>query len=188
VLPLAAHITSGIALRFYRRRIALRRYGAESHSDRKHIPWPSVSGTSKLGYALLPLLGFHLFAARGLPLYLHGDSALVNLSFISHGFAVHPVVSTVGFSAMIAVGTWHVVWGWARWLGLAPRQGQSSTAEQALIKRRRWYQVNGVAAGLASLWMGGGLGVVGTAGKVAGWVGREYDELYRALPILGRWA
>ncbi|KAF2500697.1 hypothetical protein BU16DRAFT_557153 [Lophium mytilinum] len=188
VLPLFAHVASGIALRLYRRRIALRRYGAESLSDRRHIPWPPISGTSKLGYALVPLLGFHMLAARGLPMYLHGDSALVNLSYLSHGFALHPVVSSAGFTALITVGAWHVVWGWARWLGLAPRHGQSSGAEQELVKKQRWYQVNGLAAAVAALWMAGGLGVVGRAGKVAGWVGREYDELYRALPVLGRFA
>lgn len=192
LLPVATHVASGIALRFHRRSIALRRYGAESHSDRKHIPWPPISGTSKLGYALVPLLAFHMFAARGLPVYVHGDSALINLSYISHGFALHPVISTVGFVAMITVGVPHVVWGWARWLGVPPTKGPKGSQERAVTKKRRWYQVNAIVAAVATLWMAGGLGVVGRAGKVAGWVGREYDDLYRSLyrswPILGRWA
>jgi hypothetical protein len=37
-LPLVAHITLGIALRLYRPRKALQRYGAETTSDRKTIP------------------------------------------------------------------------------------------------------------------------------------------------------
>ncbi|KAJ4307405.1 hypothetical protein N0V94_009734, partial [Neodidymelliopsis sp. IMI 364377] len=58
-LPLLAHIASGIGLRLYRRRQALLRYGAETRTDKRSIPWPPLSGTSALGYVLLPLASFH---------------------------------------------------------------------------------------------------------------------------------
>ncbi|KAH7400821.1 hypothetical protein DE146DRAFT_654062 [Phaeosphaeria sp. MPI-PUGE-AT-0046c] len=185
VLPLAAHITSGIALRLYRRRKALQRYGAETHRDRKTIPWPALSGTSALGYVLTPLAGFHVWTTRILPLYAHGDSSLINLSYISHGFALHPIISFAGFSALISVGTWHFVWGAAKWMGFAPSQVSANEEQKSLVRKRRWYGINVVSAVVTGLWLAGSLGIVGRDGKVEGWIGKEYDELYRYIPFLG---
>tara|TARA_R110002003_G_scaffold121_37_gene10958 strand:- start:24102 stop:25118 length:1017 start_codon:yes stop_codon:yes gene_type:complete len=184
-LPLVAHVASGIALRLYRRRQALQRYGAETRGDRRTIPWPALSGTSALGYALVPLAGFHAWTTRILPLYAHGDSSLINLSYISHGFASHPFISFTGFAALVSIGTWHVVWGAAKWLGWAPSQVSANESQKGLVRKRRWYTINGISAVVAGLWLAGGLGVVGRDGKVVGWIGKEYDELYRYIPFLG---
>jgi hypothetical protein len=188
-IPFMAHISSGIALRFYRRRQALRRYGAESHRDRKKIPWPPVSGTSMLGYALTMLTGFHIWSTRILPLYMHGDSSLISLEYISHGFKLHPLVSFAGFSALVGVGTWHITWGWARWLGLTPNQVTDTDSRRHLIKKRRWYGINAASILVTGLWLAGGLGIVGRGGKTDGWIGKEFDELYgaisRVIPIFG---
>ena len=185
-LPLLAHATSGIVLRLYRRSQALKRYGAETRTDKRTIPWPALSGTSLLGYALVPFAGFHVWTTRILPLYAHGDSSLINLSYISHGFALHPAVSFAGFSAMVSLGVLHFVWGAARWLGLAPSQVRSTQEQRDLVRKRRWYVANGISAALTALWWAGGLGVVGRGGSVVGWVGKEYDELYRYIPVIGR--
>lgn len=185
-LPLVAHISSGIALRFYRRRQALRRYGAETQRDRKTIPWPAVSGTSLLGYMLIPLAGFHAWTTRILPLYMHGDNSLISLSYISHGFALHPFISFAGFTALIGVGAWHTTWGWARWLGLAPDQVTDMDSRRQMIKKRRWYGFNAVSALVAGLWLAGSLGIVGRGGKTTGWIGKEFDELYNSMPLIRR--
>lgn len=185
-VPLVAHIVSGVALRFYRRRQALQRYGAETRNDRRTIPWPQLSGTSALGYALVPLAGFHVWTTRILPLYAHGDSSLINLSYISHGFALHPFVSFAGFTALVGVGVWHFAWGAAKWLNLAPSQVKSSESQNALVRKRRWYIINGLSAAVSALWLAGSLGIVGRDGEVIGWIGKEYDELYKYIPILGR--
>ncbi|KAF2871937.1 hypothetical protein BDV95DRAFT_493248 [Massariosphaeria phaeospora] len=185
-LPLAVHIVSGIALRLYRRRQALTRYGAETQRDRKTIPWPAVSGTSALGYALVPLAGFHFWSTRILPMYMHGDNSLISLSYISHGFWRHPLVSFAGFTALVGIGTWHITWGWAKWLGLSPTQVKESESRRNLIKKRRWYGINAVSALVTALWLAGGLGIVGRGGKTDGWIGREFDQLYDTMPILGR--
>lgn len=185
VIPLAAHITSGIALRLYRRRKALQRYGAETLRDRKTIPWPALSGTSALGYVLTPLAGFHVWTTRILPLYAHGDSSLINLSYISHGFALHPIISFAGFSALVSVGAWHIVWGAAKWMGFAPSQVSVYEEQKTLVRKRRWYAINTVSAIVAGLWLAGSLGIVGRDGKVDGWIGKEYDELYNYIPFLG---
>ena len=184
-IPLVAHVASGIALRLYRRRQALKRYGAETRLDKRSIPWPALSGTSALGYALVPLAAFHVWTTRLLPLYLHGDNSLISLSYIAHGFAAHPVLSFAGFSALIAVGTWHTVWGAAKWLGLTPAQVSLQDDHRDLTRKRRWYGVNAVAAAVAGLWLSGGLGVVGRGAKTVGWIGKEFDELYKYVPLMG---
>ncbi|KAH7139478.1 hypothetical protein B0J11DRAFT_422820 [Dendryphion nanum] len=186
-IPLIAHVSSGIALRFYRRSQALRRYGAETHQDKRKIPWPALSGISALGYGLIPLAGFHVWTTRLLPLYMHGDSSLINLSYISHGFASHPFVSFSGFTVLAGVGAWHFVWGAAKWLGLTPNQVAYSDSSRDLIKKRRWYSINALSAFVAGIWLAGGLAVVGRDGKTDGWIGREFDELYKTIPLIGRW-
>ncbi|KAF2644672.1 hypothetical protein P280DRAFT_487232 [Massarina eburnea CBS 473.64] len=186
-VPLAVHITSGIALRFYRRRQALTRYGAETHRDRKKIPWPTLSGTSALGYALIPMAGIHLWTTRIFPVYMHSDNSMISLSYISHGFASHPLVSFAGFTAMITVGAWHFTWGWAKWAGLSPTQVSETELEKHVVSKRRWYGINLVSALVAALWLAGGLGIVGKDGKTGGWIGREYEELYNSMPLIGRW-
>ncbi|KAF2464716.1 uncharacterized protein BDR25DRAFT_271345 [Lindgomyces ingoldianus] len=184
-LPLMAHVSSGIALRLYRRHQTLRRYGAETHRDKKTIPWPAVSGTSALGFALIPLAGFHMLTTRMMPMYMHGDSSLINLSYISHGFSLHPFVSFAGFTALVGVGAWHITWGWAKWLRLCPTQATATGSRRHLVKKRRWYAINALSAVVAGLWLAGGLGIVGRGGKTTGWIGREFDELYKSMPLLG---
>jgi hypothetical protein len=185
-IPLIAHISSGVALRFYRRSQALHRYGAETHGDKRKIPWPPLSGTSLLGHLLVPIAGFHVWSTRILPLYMHGDSSMISLSYISHGFSLYPFISFAGFSALIGIGAWHFTWGWAKWLGYVPSQITDTDSRRHLRRKRRWYIINAVAATLAGLWMGGGLGIVGRGGKTIGWIGREFDELYNSMPLIGR--
>ncbi|KAH3917545.1 hypothetical protein HBI56_109260 [Parastagonospora nodorum] len=183
-IPLVAHVTSGIALRLYRRRQALLRYGAETKTDRRTIPWPALSGTSALGYALVPLASFHVWTTRLLPLYAHGDSSLINLSYISHGFAKHPIISFSGFTALVGIGAWHFVWGAAKWLGFAPSQISAHESQKSLVRKRRWYGINAISAVVAGLWLAGSLGIVGRDGHVIGWIGKEYDDLYSYIPFL----
>jgi Protein of unknown function (DUF1691) len=183
-LPLLAHIGSGVALRLYRRHQLAKRYGYENHEQRQRLRGPSVSGTSLLGYILLPLVTGHVFINRVIPVWIEGDSSGVGLGFVSHGFAKQGVLSFAGYSALIAVGAWHFVWGGAHWLGFTPR---SISADRAGAKKRRLYTLNALSAGVAGLWMAGGLGVVGRGGATGGWVGRGYDELYSRIPVVGRW-
>lgn len=186
-LPLIAHVTSGLALRFYRRRQALQRYGAETRTDKRSIPWPALTGTSLLGYTLLPLASFHVWTTRILPMYMHGDSSLISLSYISHGFATHPFVSFAGFTALVATAVCHFAWGLAHWKGWKPSQVSAHSEHTDLDKKRRWYVINGLAATVTGLWLAGGLGVVGKAGKTVGWIGKEFDELYAYIPFLHSW-
>ena len=190
IAPLVAHIGSGIALRIYRRNLNAKRYGAETEAQRRQFStelWPTLSGISKLGYLGLPLLLGHTFINRGIPNQLPGGSSNINLSYVSHAFAKHPIVSFAGFAALISVTVFHTTWGWAKWLGFTPDQTTTMGAERQLVKKRRWYIINGVAAAMTALWMAGGFGVIGRAGEAGGWVGRQYDQMYQRIPIIGKW-
>lgn len=190
IIPLAAHISSGLALRLYRRNINAKRYGAETHDQRVQFSkqlWPKVSGTSALGFAATWLVAGHAIINRVVPAYHPGGSSSINLGYVSHAFAKHPVVSYAGFAALISVFSWHFCWGWAKWLGYSPDQVIEGGPDRQVWRKRRSYAINGVSAALAGLWMAGGFGVVGRAGEVSGWVGREYDVIYRSIPLIGRW-
>lgn len=77
--------------------------------------------------------------------------------------------------------------GWAKWLNLTPASVTVGGAEGQMLRKRRWYIVNAVSALAAGLWMAGSLGVVGRGGRVEGWIGKEYDELYKTIPLIGGW-
>ena len=190
IIPLAVHIGSGLALRIYRRNLNAQRYGAETRADKKRFGaqyWPKVSGISKLGFAATWLVLGHTFINRAIPAKFPGGSSNINLSYVSHAFAKHPAISYAGFVALIAVTVSHATWGWAKWLGFTPDQVTDTGAERQLWKKRRWYVINGVAAAVAGLWMAGGIGVVGRGGEVPGWVGKEYNDMYRSIPVVGQW-
>ena len=63
-------------------------------------------------------------------------------------------------------------------------QGRSTSVAAEAKAKRRWWALQGVSAVVVLTWLAGGMGVVGRAGKVPGWVGRHYDELLRRLPYL----
>lgn len=192
IIPLWAHVLSGVALRVYRRHLNTKRYGDEDFPSKSGFFvggdfWPKVSGVSKLGFAFVPLLVGHVFINRAVPSNFPGGSSNVNLSYVSHAFAKHPVVSFVGFAALLTVGCWHITWGWAQWLGWTPNQVTATGYGRQLIKKRRWYIINAVAATVTGLWMAGGLGVIGRGGEAPGWVGRLYNDMYQTIPLVGKW-
>lgn len=139
--------------------------------------WPTVSWSSISGYILAPLVLGHAFVNRTLPWIYEGGSSGVGLGFVSHGFAKHPFVATVGYAGLIGVGVGHFVWGIARWNNLVP-VGNDKKA------RRRWWVINGITLAVTALWMAGGLGVIGQGGKSDGWIGKGYDNLYSKIPFL----
>jgi hypothetical protein len=182
---LGLHMSTGLALRLFRRRQQVHRYGAENAEERRRLAWPPVTWTSATGYLLVPLVLGHAFINRVVPLLYEGGSANVGLEYVSHGFAKHPLISWVGFTALVTVGSWHIVGGWAKWLGLTPQQVTSWSGDVQLIRKRRFYLIIGVAAAVAGLWLAGGLGVVGRGGEATGWLAKEYDFLYSKIPIVG---
>ncbi|KAI9781255.1 MAG: hypothetical protein M1816_002438 [Peltula sp. TS41687] len=181
ILPFTTHIVAGIALRIYRRVHLSRLYGADSRLDRRRLAWPALSGTSLAGYALLPFFAAHVAVNRILPYCVDGGNESIGLAYVAHGFARFPALSFVAYVGLVGAASVHFVWGWARWLGGPSRE------DGAWRRKWRWYGLNVLSAGLAGLWLAGGLGVVGRGGAVEGWVGRGYDELFRRIPGVGRW-
>lgn len=190
-VPLWAHVVSGLAMRIYRRNLNAKRYGDSDTRGAKSFFntrfWPAVSGISKLGFNLTPLLAGHIFIQRAIPDQFPGGSSNINLSYVSHAFARHPAVTFVGFAALLVVGCFHITWGWAKWLGWTPDQVTNMGPERGLIRKRRWYTINGLAAGVTALWMAGSFGVVARGGAASGWLAKQYDEMFRKIPILGLW-
>ncbi|CAK3823141.1 N2,N2-dimethylguanosine tRNA methyltransferase like [Lecanosticta acicola] len=192
IVPIWAHVISGVAIRVLRRNQNAKRYGEARSKENKAAFltrfWPKVSGTSKLGFLLTPLIVGHMAINRLIPkMYSAGGGSNVGLDYVSHAFARHPAISFAGFSALLAVGGFHITWGWAKWLGWTPDQVTEMGSRRELSKKRRWYIINGLSALVTGLWMAGSFGVIARGGAAPGWVGRQYDEMYRMIPIVGKW-
>ncbi|KAF7560034.1 hypothetical protein G7046_g4124 [Stylonectria norvegica] len=182
-LPVLAHIGSGIALRVLRRSRNTKRYGDTSL-------WPPVSYISMSGYAFTVFYTAHAFVNRILPLQVEGDSSNIGLAYVAHGFARHPVIARIAYIGLIVVGCSHMIWGQAKWLGIAPStngwQGSSSVGVDKATKkqrRRKWIGIHGAALGLAALWAVGGLAVVARGGLTDGWIGKVYDNLFATVGL-----
>ncbi|KAB8228220.1 S-adenosyl-L-methionine-dependent methyltransferase [Aspergillus alliaceus] len=117
-VPLLVHIASGIVLRSIRSTRRARLYGAETRSQRSSLTfWPRMSWQARLGYSLVPLLGTHVLVNRATPLIVDGGSSGVGLGYVAHGIARSPVFWNIYYVFFVAVGTWHVIGGWAAWMG-----------------------------------------------------------------------
>ncbi|RMZ91126.1 hypothetical protein DV736_g1636, partial [Chaetothyriales sp. CBS 134916] len=184
--PIVSHVFSGIALRLYRRRRNAKRHGAFTHKDRKRIPWPKVSLTSALGFALYPMLVAHVITCRITPLEVEGGSSGVGLRYFAHGVAKHPIFANTAYATMLSVASWHFVSGAAKYLKLSREYITDGGDFGRVKKRRRDWIISGVAATIAVVWIAGGLGVIGTGGQGAGWEAKQWDKIYEAVPILGR--
>ncbi len=180
-VPVAAHVAAGLVRRLYRRRIDARRHGAETHADRRTIPWPKLSLTSALGYAMYPMLAAHVVVMRVTPLKIDGSSAGVGLRYFAHGIAHNPVLANLFYSVFVSVASWHVVTGAAKYLRLSSEY----VVGNPLRRKRRSRLVHALAATVAAGWIAGGLGIVGRSGQGVGWEAANWDRIYRAVPVLG---
>ncbi|EXJ81038.1 hypothetical protein A1O3_07326 [Capronia epimyces CBS 606.96] len=183
--PVALHVASGIALRIYRRRIIAKRHGAETHAQRKSVPWPKVSLTSALGYLLYPLLVGHVLVMRITPNKVDGSSAGVGLRYFAHGIAHNPLIGNLGYATFVTIASWHFVTGAAKYLKLSRDYITEGGHDGTLRRKWRSRFINAVAATVAAVWIAGGLGVVGRAGTGTGWEAKNWDKIYEAVPLVG---
>lgn len=200
--------------------------GTSKEQERRiQSAWPRVTYVALSGHVLFPLVAIHMFVNRILPLRhpAAGDSSAIALAYVSHGFARHgrpggrlswllgPAVWAF-YGALVVLGAGHIVWGWARWLGVESavlgtgpagilRLGWRRTAtdstelaagpagraqfdpETRRRRRRSWWSVQAVAVATAVAWAAGGLGVVARAGAAPGWIGKLYDALYDSVGL-----
>lgn len=195
-LPVIAHIGSGVALRVLRYRQNVQRYGGATpatyalHRSRPNVQagggamhlWPPLSYISASGYAFSVFYAAHAFMNRALPLAVEGGSSDIGLAYVAHGFARHPVVAHLAYWGLLVVGSGHMVWGMAKWLGLAPatKSWKNAVVDRATKRqrRRKWLSVHGLVGAVVAAWAVGGMGVVARGGLQDGWVGKVYDELF----------
>ncbi|KAJ2892122.1 putative dimethylguanosine trna methyltransferase protein [Zalerion maritima] len=196
-LPVVAHVASGLAIRFIRRSQNLKRYGStatpglwaqhakkmsESGTIYIYRIWPHVSYISISGYAFSVFFGAHVIMNRLLPILVEGNSSSTGLAFVAHGFAKHGVLPWIAYSGLLVVGCGHMVWGWSKWLGIAPSMSSTKTTvvDKPTRKRRRriWWGIHAASLASAGLWAAGGLGIVARGGISEGWIGRLYDDMY----------
>lgn len=189
--PVVTHVVSGLSLRIYRRFQAAKRYGAETHAQRRQMSknlWPKLSLTSALGYALYPMMIAHVLVNRITPLKVHGDSSSVGLRFFSYGVKRHPWLANLGYTVLVSVASFHFVGGAAKYLRLT-REYVTEGGDYGMRQRRlRSRAVNAVSAVVAAVWALGGLGVIGRGiGAPAGsaWEVKQWDQVYKAVPVVG---
>lgn len=125
---------------------------------------------------------------RVVPLLVEGDSSDIGLAYVAHGFARHAAVSSLGYVGLLGAGCGHMVWGAAKWLGIAPptpsREGhQVVDARAEKARRRAWLGVHAASAAFALVWAAGGLGVVARGGLSPGWVGKLYDGMFESVGL-----
>ncbi|KAK7204988.1 hypothetical protein BZA70DRAFT_167754 [Myxozyma melibiosi] len=154
--PLAVHVTSGLILRLHK-----------IFRDRKwYAKRTKLSRVSFSGVLLLPLVAAHVVACRVAPLAVDGDSASISLRYIARGLDRMPGGALTGlllYSALVGLASYHVCYGWAKWLRW-PR-------------RKMMY----VHAAAASSFVVGVLGlrvVARGAADVPLWAAAKYDEMY----------
>ena len=167
--------------------------GKDSKKRKPPSPWPAMSKISVNGYRFAALLAAHVGVNRVVPLLVEGDSSNIGLQYVAHGFTRRGAEFAAGtahvqlqgwpfYTALLAFGAGHMVWGWAKWLGLTPPFGWRETTVHDRVLRRRQrrahWTIQGVAAAVALLWAAGGLGVVARAGPTNGWLGTVYDGIY----------
>ncbi|CAM1501547.1 Fc.00g035310.m01.CDS01 [Cosmosporella sp. VM-42] len=204
-LPVIAHVGSGILLRLLRRSQNTKRYGGDAPgmyalhrsqtemtaglSGRKPVSlWPPLSYISMSGYAFSVFFAAHVFVNRVLPLEVEGDSSNIGLAYVAHGFARHPLVASIAYAGLLAIGCSHMIWGQAKWLGIAPSTRGWFGIESAAVdkktrrqRRRKWVGIHGAAVAFAALWAVGGLGVVARGGLTDGWIGKVYDNMFATV-------
>ncbi|CAK7215930.1 hypothetical protein SEUCBS140593_002694 [Sporothrix eucalyptigena] len=191
-VPIVAHVAAGAGLRLVRQSQNRRRYGGASRQGRGagKSTWPSLSWISASGYVFAVTIAAHVAVNRLLPMAVQGDSSDIGLAYIAHGFARHPLLAWLSYGVFLGAASGHMVWGWARWLGVAQRAswlGPDTALETKPVQKRRrrtWLVIQGGVLLAFCAWVSGGLGVVARGGPVQGWVAKVYDELYDKALLL----
>ena len=201
-LPVVAHVASGVAIRLIRRSQNLNRYGSattpglwaqhkkkmtESGTVSVSVVWPKLSYISMSGYAFSIFFGVHVGMNRLLPVLVEGNSSTTGLAYVAHGFAKHGTLAWVAYAGLLAAGCGHMVWGWCKWLGVAPPavEGAIVVMDKPTRKRRRkmWWGIHALSMLYAGAWAAGGLGVVAKGGISEGWLGKLYDDMYAKVGL-----
>ncbi|KAL7269609.1 hypothetical protein RUND412_007712 [Rhizina undulata] len=163
---LLLHVGSGLGLRIYRDFQQRQRYGGAPPSAVSQWSLRNFSAISLTGWISVPFVAAHAALLRGVPLRVDGDSSQIGIEFMAHGFRRGRWGRFIGwgfYGVMVGMMSYHVVFGWTKWLKVNPRKRRLTT---------------GTAVALAGAWLSGLYVVVSRAGPVKGYLGRHYDHLY----------
>jgi len=164
---LCTHVASGLSLRLYRYFKQWQRYGSRPPKSVDVWRWHNFSGVSRAGWLAIPAVVAHGVLMRVVPLAVDGDSSEIGLEYLAYGFWRGNWGKWIGgvfYTGFVGVVSYHVVCGWASYLKVHPR---------------RRNMVLGAAATWAAVWLAGLGRVVAGSGKVGGYMGRHYEQLYR---------
>ena len=200
-IPVLAHIASGIALRNIRASRRAQLYGTETSGKTRLLNlWSRTNLQTRLGYILVPLLGVHVLVNRVAPLIVDGGSSGIGLGYVAHAFARCPVFWNAYYLFFVPIGLWHIVGGWAAWMGLRVTTARNErtnkgslgnylgkSQQRARRHRKMWWVVNGIAAIGTFTWLAGALGIIGRAGGGSAWEAKSWNEIYSQVPIIGKW-
>lgn len=154
---LGVHVLSGLALRAHR----------VYHNKKYHDQWRfNLNPVSASGWLLVPLVLSHAFVTRVAPQWVLGDSSLISLDYITHSLQRKGAITYISMSLLTAVASFHVVYGWAKWLRLYSR-------------RFRWYKYSAVVVptllALVSMLN------LGRQPSVDGWIASQFDKISAAF-------
>lgn len=206
-VPVVTHVVAGLGLRNLRASRRARLYGAETRLQRYKVQlWPRMSLQARLGYVLVPLLGAHVLINRVTPLLVDGDSSAIGLGYIAHGFARSPLTSNLYYSVFVAAGVWHIVGGWASWMGWPVttvrgqwRRRRNHSSLEGHLNEKAWSEqrsqrrnkskwiVYGVATAGTVFWLAGSLGIVGRGGAGTAWEAKNWNQIYSQVPLISKW-
>ncbi|KAH3665557.1 hypothetical protein OGAPHI_003744 [Ogataea philodendri] len=143
-----AHVVSGIAIQAIRKWQNYIKYGKKKKSKRQQYgekeerpdtstglggityllglgSRPSLSfrmfGLTPLrfsGYVLIPVVAYHVGQERLAPLFVEGDSSMVDLSYVSYSLAQSPILASIGLTFLVTVATYHFSLGLLHYIGV----------------------------------------------------------------------
>jgi tRNA (guanine26-N2/guanine27-N2)-dimethyltransferase len=64
---------------------------------------------------------------------------------------------------------------------------EAVSREEVEKRRKMWWIVHGISALGTAIWLAGGLGIVGRGGRGSGWESKNWDDIYRNVPVIGCW-
>ncbi|KAF7725135.1 hypothetical protein EC973_000387 [Apophysomyces ossiformis] len=165
----AVHIVSSIAKK------------SLGHKSSTTVVLPFHSGT---GVALIPLTTLHYLLARTLPAKHFGDSAFVDFGHIAWGLQNWPILTYGLHSALIGASAYHIISGTSiaiqRVFGRSRKNEQGDPLKKNQLesfKQRSIVPIKPVVVGVISLFLLGGLIVVGQTKKIP--LRKEYAQIYQ---------
>lgn len=165
---LLLHVGSGLGLRAYRHYQQRKRYGGSPPPMVSQWRLRNFSGVSLAGWAVLPFVAAHTGLLRAVPLWVDGGSSDITLEYLGHGFRMGRWGKWIGtgfYTVMVGLVSYHVVFGWAKYLK---------------IDKRRQRITGATAVAVAGTWLSG-LFVIAQSGPVRGYLGKHYDHLYNVF-------